>query len=216
MSRLGESSVTLIVSAMVGQYSVLAADRKQSNLFTTLIGKSFLRDTTKIRLIHGVVFTGGGRVFILDKIKADFTAIIQKDPEELLVDDKLKYFNQISDFNGLNFVVALPLKDEQYLHKFYLQGKDSYYNYFEHSNDRLALNPFNVMALPPADVSFDDALKYCIKLFNSSEDMSKEAILLKMRTIFKYYSRVSKFVSSDFDIVFQSHGDEPTIINVPN
>lgn len=208
--------MTLIVSAMIGQYSVLAADRKQSNFFTTLIGKSFLRDTTKIRLINGIAFTGGGRVFILDKIKAEFTAIIKKDPEELLLDDKLKYFNNISDFNGLNFVVALPLKDKKYLHKFYLQGKESYYNYFEHSNDILDLNKFNIMALPPADVSFDEVLKYCIELFKNSEDMTKETILLKMRTIFKYYSSVSKFVSSDFDIVFQNHDDESIIINVPN
>lgn len=211
-----ESDVTLIVSAMIGKYSILVADRKQSNLFTTLIGKSFLKDVTKIRLVSGVAFTGSGRVFILDKVKAHFTTIIERNPEELLWDDKLKYFNKISDFKGLHFVVSLPLKQEMYLHKFYLQVKNSYHNHFEYSNNRIISNPFNIMALPPSDVDFDDALKYCVEIFNNSESINKETIVLKMRTIFKHYSKASKFVSSDFDIVFQSHDENPVIINVPN
>jgi hypothetical protein len=203
---------------MIGQYSVLAADRKQSNLFTILIGKSFLKDITKIRLVSGIAFSGTGRASILNKIKSDFTTIINKSPQELLVDDKLKYFNKISDFKGLNFVVSLQLSTGEYLHKFYLQGKNSYYKHFELSNNRKTSNPFNIMVLQPADIDFDEALNYCINAFASSENESKETIVLKMKNIFKHYSKKSKFVSSDFDIVFQvDNKDEiPIIINVTN
>lgn len=210
--------MTLIVSAMIGQYSVLAADRKQSNLFTILIGKSFLKDITKIRLVSGIAFSGTGRASILNKIKSDFTTIIHKNPQELLVDDKLKYFNKISDFKGLNFVVSLQLSTGEYLHKFYLQGKNSYYKHFEISNNRKTSNPFNIMVLQPADIDFDEALNYCINAFASSENESKETIVLKMKNIFKHYSKKSKFVSSDFDIVFQGDNKDeiPIIINVIN
>lgn len=210
--------MTLIVSAMIGQYSVLAADRKQSNLFTILIGKSFLKDITKIRLVSGIAFSGTGRASILNKIKSDFTTIIHKNPQELLVDDKFKYFNKISDFKGLNFVVSLQLSTGEYLHKFYLQGKNSYYKHFEISNNRKTSNPFNIMVLQPADIDFDEALNYCINAFASSENESKETIVLKMKNIFKHYSKKSKFVSSDFDIVFQGDNKDeiPIIINVTN
>lgn len=210
--------MTLIVSAMIGQYSVLAADRKQSNLFTILIGKSFLKDITKIRLVSGVAFSGTGRASILNKIKADFTEIIHKNPENILEDDKLTYFNNVSDFKGLNFVVSMPLNTGKYLHKFYLQGKDSYYNYYEYPNDRKTSNPLNVMVLQPADIDFDTALKYCLEAFQDIEYIDKETILLKMKEIFKYFSTASKFVSADFDIVFQGdHGDDSsTILYMPN
>lgn len=210
--------MTLIVSAMIGQYSILAADRKQSNLFTILIGKSFLKDITKIRLVSGIAFSGTGRASILNKIKSDFTTIIHRNPEDLLVDDKLKYFNQISDFKGLNFVVSLQLSTGEYLHKFYLQGKDSYYNHFELSNNRNNSNPFKIMVLQPADIDFEDTLNYCINAFANSENESKETIVLKMKNIFKHYSQKSKFVSSNFDIVFQSDNKDeiPIVINVPN
>jgi hypothetical protein len=203
---------------MIGQYSVLAADRKQSNLFTILIGKSFLKDITKIRLVSGIAFSGTGRASILNKIKSDFTTIIHKNPQELIVDDKLKYFNKISDFNGLNFVVSLQLSTGEYLHKFYLQGKNSYYNHFELSNNRKTSNPFNIMVLQPADIDFDEALNHCINAFSSSENESKETIVLKMKNIFKHYSKKSNFVSSDFDIVFQGDNKDeiPIIINVTN
>lgn len=214
--REGENSVTLIVSAMVGQYSVLAADRKQSNLFTILIGKSFLKDITKIRLVSGVAFSGTGRASILNDIKMDFTHEIKEHPEKFLVDDKLSYFNKKSDFKGLNFVASLQLNTGDFLHKFYLQGKDSYYNHIEHSGAVIETNPFNIMVLQPADIDFEDALNECIKIFSGSEQDTEEMIILKMKKIFTQYSQKSKFVSSDFDIVFQASGKESSIRYILN
>jgi hypothetical protein len=206
--------LTLIVSAMIGKYSVLAADRKQSNLFTILINKSFLEDITKIRLVSGIAFTGTGRASILNDIKADFAQLINKDPLKLLSDDKIDYFNNKSDFKGLNFVITLQLNTGDFLHKFYLQGKNSYSNYIEHSNNRVNSNPFNIMVLQPADIDFNSSLKYCIKIFNDINNDDKGTIILKMKEIFNTYSKASKFVSSDFDIVFQNKNEESIIINV--
>lgn len=205
--------MTLIVSAMIGQYSVLAADRKQSNLFTILINRSFLKDITKIRLVSGVAFSGTGRASILNEIKEDFTRIIQDQPEKILVDNRLDYFNQKSDFKGLNFVVTLKLSTGEFLHKFYLQGSDYYSNHIERSGIKAKINPFNIMVLQPADVEFNDALNYCISTFKDIEHNDKCNIIEKMKTIFMHYSKQSKFVSSEFDIVFQGD-DDVNIINV--
>lgn len=206
--------MTLIVSAMVGQYSVLAADRKQSNLFTILINKSFLKDITKIRVVSGIAFSGTGRASILNEIKDDFTKIIEETPEKILVDDRLDYFNNKSDFKGLNFVVTLQLSTGVFLHKFYLQGTDGYYNHVERSDIKPKINPFNIMVLQPADVEFNDALNYCIEVFKNSTG-DKHAIISKMKLIFSHYSKTSKFVSGDFDIVFQNDGEKTTIMNIP-
>lgn len=199
---------------MIGEYSVLAADRKQSNLFTILINRSFLKDITKIRLVSGVAFSGTGRASILNDIKEDFTQIIQEQPEKLLVDDRLDYFNHKSDFKGLNFVFTLQLSTGEFIHKFYLQGSDEYSSHIERSGIKPKINPFNIMVLQPADVEFNDALNYCIATFKDIEHNEKHNIIEKMKTIFLHYSKQSKFVSSDFDIVFQGD-DEANIINVP-
>lgn len=206
--------MTLIVSGMIGKYSILAADRKQSNLFTILINNSFLKDVTKIRLVSGVAFSGTGRASILNEIKDDFTHLINKSPEKLLLDDKINYFNHISDFKGLNFVVTMELNTGVFIHKFYLQGKDSYYNHVESSNNKSEANPHNIMVLQPADVDIDSILKYCINVFDNSKNDDKDTIIQKLKTIFDTYSKASKFVSADFDVVFQSADEEATILNV--
>lgn len=207
--------MTLIVSAMIGQYSVLAADRKQSNLFTILINRSFLKDITKIRVVSGIAFSGTGRASILNEIKDNFTKIIEENPEKLLVDDRLDYFNNKSDFKGLNFLVTLQLSTGEFIHKFYLQGTDGYYNHIERSDVKPKINPFNIMVLQPADVEFSDALNYCIEIFKNMTNDDKYTIILKMKAIFSQYSKQSKFVSGDFDIVFQKEGEQTTIINIP-
>jgi len=206
--------VTLIVSGMIGKYSILAADRKQSNLFTILINNSFLKDITKIRLVSGVAFSGTGRASILNAIKDDFTRLINETPQKLLIDDKIYYFNHISDFKGLNFVVTMQLNTGVFIHKFYLQGKDSYYNHIESSSNKSENNPYNIMVLQPADVDIDDILKYCIGVFSNSENDNKEAIIQKLKIIFETYSKASKFVSADFDVVFQSADEASTILNI--
>lgn len=206
--------MTLIVSGMIGKYSILAADRKQSNLFTILINNSFLKDITKIRLVSGIAFSGTGRASILNAIKDDFTNLIKENPEKLLLDNKINYFNHISDFKGLNFVVTMQLNTGAFIHKFYLQGKNSYYNHVESSNNKSEINPYNIMVLQPADVNIDDALKYCIDVFKNSINDNKETIIQKLKIIFDTYSKESKFVSADFDVVFQSANEEPIILNV--
>lgn len=206
--------MTLIVSGMIGKYSILAADRKQSNLFTILINNSFLKDITKIRLVSGVAFSGTGRASILNAIKDDFTRLINETPQKLLIDDKIYYFNHISDFKGLNFVVTMQLNTGVFIHKFYLQGKDSYYNHIESSSNKSENNPYNIMVLQPADVDIDDILKYCIGVFSNSENDNKEAIIQKLKIIFETYSKASKFVSADFDVVFQSADEASTILNI--
>lgn len=206
--------MTLIVSGMIGKYSILAADRKQSNLFTILINNSFLKDITKIRLVSGVAFSGTGRASILNAIKDDFAHLINESPEKLLLDDKINYFNHISDFKGLNFVVTMQLNTGAFIHKFYLQGKESYYNHVESSNNKSETNPYNIMVLQPADVDIDSILKYCINVFENSKNDDKDAIIQKLKTIFDTYSKASKFVSADFDVVFQSADEEATILNV--
>lgn len=199
---------------MIGKYSILAADRKQSNLFTILINNSFLKDITKIRIVSGVAFSGTGRASILNAIKDDFTHLINESPEKLLLDDKINYFNHISDFKGLNFVVTMQLNTGAFIHKFYLQGKDSYYNHVESSNNKSETNPYNIMVLQPADVDIDSILKYCINVFENSKNDDKDAIIQKLKTIFDTYSKASKFVSADFDVVFQSADEEASILNV--
>lgn len=199
---------------MIGKYSILAADRKQSNLFTILINNSFLKDITKIRLVSGVAFSGTGRASILNAIKDDFAHLINESPEKLLLDDKINYFNHISDFKGLNFVVTMQLNTGAFIHKFYLQGKESYYNHVESSNNKSETNPYNIMVLQPADVDIDSILKYCINVFENSKNDDKDAIIQKLKTIFDTYSKASKFVSADFDVVFQSADEEASILNV--
>lgn len=70
------------------------------------------------------------------------------------------------------------------------------------------------MVLQPADIDFNNSLKYCIKIFNDINNDDKETIILKMKEIFNTYSKASKFVSSDFDIVLQNKNEESIIINV--
>lgn len=207
--------MTLIVTAMIGNYSVIAADRKQSNLFTILIGKSFLKDTTKIEISSNFIYTGTGRVSILNKIKKYFKISINNN-KNIIPSEIVNFLDHHSDFNGLNFVSISKNSEQEFIHQFYFQDINKYIPYTLNSKTKDLNNKYNVITLNPADINFKTSIYIAKKEIENLESFEKEDIVNSFKKIFKHFSVNSKFVSSEFDIVFLSNNEISPIINIKN
>lgn len=195
--------MTLIVTAMIGNYSIMAADRKQTIDPNFWMFQNFVPDITKIILHDGVAFTGSGNASILDIIKQYYKNLIDKDINKVLL-DHTKYFNETSDFKGLNFVTSTVITGGIFLNIFHLQDEKSYYIVYIRSDQIYNNDAFKIVILPPSDINpFVFDIKNCCETeFLKLVIYDEYSIINALKNIFKIVNTKSKQVSSDFDVVF--------------
>lgn len=209
--------MTLIVTAMIGDYSIMAADRKQSihpdfDVFSFFIPKP--EDTTKIILHNGVAFTGSGNSLILDRIKSYYKSLIDININEI-VEDKSTYFESVSDFKGLNFAISMVITDCVFLNVFHFQNDDKYL-YKAIRSDVIYDSKFKIVILPPSDVDYSNIFNYCQLEFSKLISYNENSIVVALKKIFRKISNESKYVSSDFDVVFLPLYNGHSICNIKN
>lgn len=207
--------MTLIVTAMIGNYSIMAADKKQTidpyfSLFQHLVP-----DTTKIVLHKGIAFTGSGNANILDDIKSHYINLINNEIIKI-TEDQSSYFNKISDFNGLNFTICAILSSGVFLNIFYLQNSTQYIFKFFRSDHQIENNNFKIGILYPPDIKYDSVFEYSYKEFSKLHNLDKISIIDSLKNIFKKFSTESKFISADFDVVFLEKDKTYFIENIEN
>lgn len=212
--------MTLIVTAMIGNYSIMAADRKQSlnpnfEYLSKLINFNSFEDVSKIVLKENCFFSGTGNASILHSIKEYYIDLIDNDIDKITTDNS-KYFEEKSDFNGLNFVISTCLNSGVFLNMFYIQESNKYIFNFLRSDFEIPNNNFKISILNPPDIKNNFIFEYCNKEFSKLNKFDSQTITKSFKKIFRFFSDESKYISSDFNIVFFEKNKVPYIKYIKN
>lgn len=214
--------MTIVLTAMIGKYCIMAADRKESYNLSSFIGRinQKLRppsEVNKIVIANNNSFSGTGSVRVLNVFKKYFKNIALKTPHKLYnINEYIELFNKKSDFDGLNFCVISPISDGFISTMYYYLDK-KYTSYMISSN--MGYKKGKGQILGPSDIIYNDLMSEylnMIELLSNEDDINEQIIIDYLKVFFKRNSKKSKYVSSNFDIVFHSLAENVKTLLIAN
>lgn len=205
--------MTLIVSAMIGDYALIAASRNRNYIYSKekecMVLTPSTKKESKILIVNDVVLVGSCNVNLLKKYNKYFSNIAKKDPEDLKKYEKhLEYFGDNSDFDRVNYYMMFRSKNNQIYQNLYCQTDD-----ILHEAQQWKLvkgDDYGFIVVPPFDLDGQEVFDRLNYLFSIMLDKSLNSIINVLKQLYTECSDVSPFVPSGFHLAVM-HKKDPNI-----
>lgn len=205
--------MTLIVTAMIGDYALIAASRNRNYIYNKekecMESTPLTKKESKILIVNDVVLVGSCNVELLKKYNKYFSNIAHNAPEDLKKYKKhLQYFGDNSDFDRVNYYIMFRTKTNQIYQTLYCQTDEI--SHEAHKWKLVKSDDYGFYIVPPCDLDGQEVFDRLDYLFSIMPDNSLNSITAVLKQIYTECSDVTPFVTSGFDLVV-FHKKEPDI-----
>lgn len=211
--------MTLIVTALIGDYALIAADSKQSYHYNTNLQRTIASvhppTDSRITNANGSFFVGSGNTDVLADLNFHFSKTATITPEKLFdFDSNLKVVESISDFDRLHYITLLRTSSGDFVDVSYVQTSDT--DHIIYKFETLTPVDYNFVVIPPMDLDgeyLNEGLEYYIKRMPEINDFH---IIEAVTEFYRVAKNLSDYISSGFHLILL-HKSKPDIIKfIPN
>lgn len=205
--------MTLIVTAIIGEYALIAANRNINHVYDIekkcMVLTPLTKKESKILIVNDVVLVGSCNVGLLKKYNKYFSTIAKKDPEDLIKYEKhLEYFGDNSDFDRVNYYMMFRSKANKIYQNLYCQTDEE--SHEAHQLQLVQGDDYGFYIVPPFDLDGQEIFDRLDYLFSIMPDKSLNSITNVIKQLYTECSDVSPFVTSGFHLAVM-HKKEPNI-----
>lgn len=206
--------MTLIVTALIGDYALIAADSKQSYHYNTMLQKTIVSvhpfTDSRITSANGSFFVGSGNTDVLNELNLHFSATANINPEQLFdFNSNLKVVQKNSDFDRLHYITLLRKASGGFVDVSYVQINDT--DHIIYKFETKTPVDYDFVVIPPMDLDgeyLNEGLEYYIKRMPEINDIY---IIEAITEFYRVTRNLSDYISSGFHFILL-HKSNPDIV----